>query len=100
MRRRLLLNRSEQWLEIEDVAGQLVLTKHQLWRKLKKEGTSFLDIRDQTKRDWALVLLEGPEYTVEQVSELLRYSDVSAFRKAFKKWTGLQPQQYRKELVS
>ncbi len=100
VRRRLLLNRSERWLEIEDVAGQLGLTKHQLWRKLKKEGTSFLDIRDQIKRDWALVLLEGPEYTVEQVSELLRYSDVSAFRKAFKKWTGLQPQQYRMELVS
>lgn len=100
VRRRLLLNRSERWLGIEEVAGQLGVTKHQLWRKLKREGTSFLDIRDQIKRDWALMLLEDPEYTVEQVADLLRYSDVSAFRKAFRKWTGLQSNQYRLELNS
>ncbi len=71
-----------------------------LWRKLKKEDTSFLDIRDQIKRDWALLLLEEPTYTVEQVADTLRYSDVSAFRKAFKKWTGLQPARYRAELTN
>ncbi len=100
VRRRLLLNKSDKWLGVEEVAGQLGLTKHQLWRKLTKEGTSFLDIRDQIKRDWALVLLEDPANTVERVAELLRYSDVSAFRKAFRKWTGLQPVQYRDELNS
>lgn len=100
VRRRLLLNKSQKWLDIDDVAGQLSLNKHQLWRKLKKEGTSFLDIRDHVKRDWALVLLEEPNNTVEQVAELLRYSDVSAFRKAFRKWTGLQPMQYRTEMNS
>ncbi len=95
VRRKLLLEKSRDWLEIEDVAGQLGLNKHQLWRKLKKEGTSFLDIRVQVKRDWALTLLEDPAYTIEQVADLLRYSDVSAFRKAFKKWTGVQPNRYR-----
>lgn len=100
VRRRLLLKKSEQWLEIEEVARQLGVNKHQLWRKLKKEGTSFLDIRDQIKRDWALALLEDPAITVEQVANNLRYSDVSAFRKAFKNWTGLQPTQYRVELNS
>lgn len=98
VRRRLLLSKSDRWLEVEEVARQLGLTKHQLWRKLNTEGTSFLDIRDQIKRDWALVLLEDPASTVEQVADLLRYSDVSAFRKAFRKWTGLQPKQYRAEM--
>ncbi len=98
VRRRLLLSKSEAWLEVDEVAGQLGLDKHQLWRKLKKEGTSFLDIRDQIKRDWALLLLEDSANTVEQVADTLRYGDVSAFRKAFKKWTGLQPVQYRAEL--
>ncbi len=98
VRRRLLLNRTESWLEIDELAEQLKLNQHQLWRRLKKEGTSFLDIRDQIKRDWALLLLEDPSFTVEQVAETLHYSDVSAFRKAFRKWMGLQPAQYRREL--
>ncbi len=100
IRRRLLLTKSEAWLEVGQVAAQLGIDKHQLWRKLKKEGTNFLDIRNQVKRDWALQLLEEPANTVEQVADILRYGDVSAFRKAFKKWTGVQPMQYREKLFS
>ena len=43
-----------------------------LWRKFKKEGTGFLDIRDPIKRDWALLLLEEPRYTVEQAQFAVR----------------------------
>ncbi len=98
VRRRLLFNKAERWLEVEELARELRLTPHQLWRQLAREGTSFLDIRDEVKRDWALELIEDPAHTVEQVAGQLRYGDVSAFRKAFKKWTGLQPGRYRKVL--
>lgn len=98
--RRLLLNsKNEQWLEVDEVASLLNSNPNQMWRRLKKEGSSFIEIRDQIKRDWALVLLEDPANTVETVADQLRYSDVSAFRKAFKKWTGMQPVQYRESLV-
>ncbi|MEM1111028.1 MAG: AraC family transcriptional regulator ligand-binding domain-containing protein [Pseudomonadota bacterium] len=99
IRRRLLLSRDVRWLEIGEVAQQLQLDKHQLWRKLGKEGTSFLSIRDQLKRDWALALLEDADLTVEAVAETLHYADVSAFRKAFRKWTGEQPGRYREALA-
>lgn len=98
VRRMLLTRKQEVWLEAEEVAAKMNMSANQLWRRLKKEGNSFLDIRDQIKRDWALILLEDPANTVELVAEQLRYSDVSAFRKAFKKWTGLQPAQYRRVL--
>lgn len=98
VRRLLLVNKYDQWLEVDEVAEILNINPNQLWRKLKKEETNFLDIRDQIKRDWALVLIENSGHTVEDVANLLRYSDVRAFRKAFKKWTGLQAAQYRSML--
>lgn len=98
VRRLLLSNKYQQWLEVEAVAEKLNISPNQLWRKLKKENTSFLELRDQIKHDWALVLLEDPAFTVEGVADSLHYSDTSAFRKAFKKWTGLQPAQYRSML--
>ncbi|MEM9305525.1 MAG: AraC family transcriptional regulator ligand-binding domain-containing protein [Pseudomonadota bacterium] len=94
----LLLGKNQTWLDAVAVSKQLKLTPNQLWRKLKREGTSFLEIRDAVKRDWALALLEDPANTVEMVSDRLRYCDVSAFRKAFRKWTGMQPVRYRRTL--
>lgn len=99
VRRLLLGSKGDHWLEVEAVAGLLNMNPNQLWRRLKKEGSSFLEIRDQIKRDWAVVLLEDPANTVERVADQLRYSDVSAFRKAFRKWTGMQPVEYRDSLA-
>lgn len=42
-----------------------------------------------------LLLLDDPEMTVERIAEQLRYTDASAFRRAFRDWTGLQPSRYR-----
>ena len=94
----LLIKKDETWLEAEAVASQLNMSPNLMWRRLKKEGSSFLDIRDQVKRDWALSLLGDRSNTVEKVASQLRFSDTSAFRKAFKKWTGMQPVQYRRTL--
>lgn len=97
-RRLLLLHKLETWLNVDQVAAHFGYDKHQLWRKLEREGRSFLEIRDGVKRDWALALLENPELTIDAVAETLRYAEVSAFRKAFRKWTGVAPGQYRKQL--
>lgn len=98
VRRLLLTKKHEEWLDVDAVASMLTMNPNQLWRKLKTEDTSFLEIRDQIKRDWSILLLEEPNYTIEVVANYLHYTDVSAFRKAFKKWTGLQPLQYREKL--
>ncbi len=98
VRRILLADKDARWLDVEEVAQTLNMNPNQLWRRLQREGNSFLGIREQIKRDWALVLLDDPAHTVEGVADQLHYSDVSAFRKAFRKWTGVSPGRYRGQI--
>ena len=100
IRKLLLSHRDSGWLSVEHVAEELSLTPNKLWRRLKEEGTSFLEIRDSLKRDWALTLVENSDRSIESIAEQLGYGDVSAFRKAFKKWAGVQPSVARKRAVA
>lgn len=98
VRRALILNREQGWLSVEEIAQGMHLSTNQLWRKLKKEQTSFLEIRDDLKRDYALSLLRDRDLRVGEVAERLGFSEVSSFNKAFLKWVGIPPSQYRAQL--
>lgn len=97
IRRLLLIHKDQEILSVETTAELLNSTPNRLWRQLQREGTSFLAIRDQVKRDWATALLTHPDATVEAVAEQLGYADSSAFRKAFRKWTGYSPTEHRQQ---
>ncbi|MDC0663686.1 AraC family transcriptional regulator ligand-binding domain-containing protein [Marinobacter sp. SS21] len=97
-RRLLVLNREEGWLAQSAIAGRLGLSENLYWRKLKKEGTTYSDILNSLKRDFALRLLADPALGIEQVAYRLHFAELSAFDKAFRKWTGLTPSDYRQQL--
>lgn len=80
---------------LDDVAVRLLTTSTTLHRRLRDEGTSFQKLKDQCRRDAAIQLLRDPINSGTAVSEYLGFSDPSAFFRAFKKWTGLTPQQFR-----
>lgn len=98
VRRSILLCKEQRWPEITEVAGSMKLSPHLLWRKLKKEGTTYSHIISAVKRDWALALLQDRSQTIDQISERLHFADVSAFHKAFKNWTGMKSTEYRHRL--
>lgn len=52
-------------------------------------------MRDQTRYARALDLLSNSDMTVAQVAELVGYSDARAFRRAFKRWAGVLPNEFR-----
>jgi|SaaInlV_125m_DNA_1040241.scaffolds.fasta_scaffold46285_1 AraC-like DNA-binding protein len=78
------------------IAESLGIPGHTLRRRLVKEGTSYRDIKNQTRLDAALYYLGMYKLSIEQVSERAGFSEASAFVRAFKNWTGVPPDQYRK----
>ncbi len=98
--RRLLLHRNGMQTEIENmsfesVSSELNMTTHTLRRRLKDEGNSFQEIKDSIRRDRAMELLDKPTLMLHDIAVQLGFSEPAAFNRAFKKWTGLTPGQYR-----
>ncbi|MFK7730116.1 MAG: AraC family transcriptional regulator ligand-binding domain-containing protein [Pseudomonadales bacterium] len=80
---------------LEEVAERLFTTPPTLHRRLRDEGTSFQKLKDHCRRDAAIELLRDDSHTGTSVAEILGFSDPSTFYRAFKKWTGLTPQQFK-----
>lgn len=81
---------------VEAVASELCMSERTLKRQLAQEGTTFSDILEDIRRQKAIELLEDGQLNIERIAEQLGYSDVANFNRAFKRWTGTTPAQYRK----
>src|SRR5262245_36929428 len=78
------------------VAARLALTVRTMHRHLVEAGTSFRGIRDELLRQRAKELLSERRVPIAEVSFLLGYSDPSSFHRAFRRWTGFTPAEWRK----
>ncbi len=84
---------------LEDVAPGLGMTPRELRGRLAALDTSFKALLDETRRTLALSLMQDASMSLVDVSFLLGFSEQSAFQRAFKRWTGRSPGQYRQELI-
>ncbi|MEL7346201.1 MAG: AraC family transcriptional regulator ligand-binding domain-containing protein [Pseudomonadota bacterium] len=64
-------------------------------RVAARAGTSLQDMIEEARRANAEAFLSDPTITIETVATMLGYSDDRAFRRAFKRWTGTSPSDYR-----
>jgi AraC-like DNA-binding protein len=80
----------------EDAAASLFISKRTLARRLKGEGTGFRQIRDELLARQARNYLKDGRLSVEAIATLLNYHDSASFRRAFKRWYGTTPDQYRR----
>jgi len=76
-------------------ARRLALGGRTLQRRLGGYGVDFKGLVDDTRRRFALRHLADPTITLTEVAYLLGYSEVSAFNRAFKRWTGSTPSDHR-----
>jgi len=84
---------------IEEAASALNMAPRNLQRKLLQEQTTFRDIAGEIRKEIAFQLMQNPAIKISEVSGILGYSDLTAFRKAFKSWTNSTPRAIRKRQV-
>lgn len=77
------------------VADALAMSGRTLRRQLSALGTSYRKLLDQVRSDLARQYLENSNLSVEQVAQLLGYTETTNFRRAFKRWLGVSPRDYR-----
>lgn len=82
---------------LERVASQMGLSARTLQRKLHEVGTSHNDLVDQIRRELATRYLREREMAICEVAYLLGFSEPSSFHRAFKRWTGVTPKEFRAE---
>ena len=82
---------------IEELSKFLGMSPRTLQRKLSDLGVSFSDILQETRFQVSQNLLTDDSLSLAEVSFLTGFSESSAFHRAFKKWTGVTPLQWRKD---
>jgi AraC-like DNA-binding protein len=80
---------------MDGVAKEICTTVRTLNRKLSAEGTSFTQILDDVRCNLASEYLRTTKLSIDDISELVGFSDAANFRHAFRRWTGSTPARHR-----
>lgn len=82
--------------DLEEVAARLKLPTWTLRRKLAEEGTQFRAILNDTRRDLAMIYIRDTDLAFGEIAYLLGFASAEAFQRAFKRWSGQPPGEYRR----
>ncbi|MEU8899270.1 AraC family transcriptional regulator [Nocardia sp. NPDC048505] len=77
------------------VAAGLFMSARTLSRRLSEEGTSFRALLDEVRQMLSEELLTHTDMTTEQVAARLGYAEAASFIRAFRRWKGCPPQEFR-----
>lgn len=82
--------------DFDTLAAELNMTPPTLRRRLHEEGATYQRIKDQLRRDLAISYLSDSDRSVVDIALELGFSERSAFHRAFQKWTGASPGEFRR----
>ena len=95
----ILSHMDDEKLSINSIAKEMSLSIRTLQSHLEEEGRVFSALLQEIREGLAKKYLRE-NYSVEEITYLLGFSEPSVFRKAFKKWSGLTPREYRERSFS
>jgi AraC-like DNA-binding protein len=79
----------------ERVSKRLNMSARTLQRRLSDWGVTFEELVDDYRRERALVLLKRADHSILEIAYALGYSDPAHFTRAFRRWTGASPKNWR-----
>jgi AraC-like DNA-binding protein len=83
------------WPGLDDMAAVLGMAASTCRRRLDAEGTTFQAIKNALRRDMAINVLREDAMSIAELAHELGFTEASAFHRAFVKWTGMRPTDYR-----
>lgn len=81
--------------QIDDVAGELAVSRRSLQRRLSEEGTTWLDVLNAARMRLAQHYLTNTNLGAAEISFLLGFEDPNSFFRAFRRWTNATPEAWR-----
>ena len=81
--------------ELNAIAEALGMSPSSLRKRLADHSTSFRQLVDEIRHELAVAYLRKPSLSLVDIAYLLGFSEQSAFQRAFKRWTGTTPGEYR-----
>lgn len=82
------------------LAANLGMSQRALQRQVKTHGFELRDLLDKAREANARRLLDQPGLSLSQIAYALGYTDDRAFRRAFKRWSGKTPAEYRRRFAT
>jgi AraC-like DNA-binding protein len=95
VRHKIVEHLGETTLTAATVARSLAVSQRTLSRRLADEGTSFRNILDDVRREFACALLQDRSLSIGDIAFFLQYSEPAAFNRSFRRWTGRTPRAFR-----
>jgi AraC-like DNA-binding protein len=83
---------------MEAIATKLGVSRQTLYRNLKEEGVTFEQVLDELRHRLAVEYMRGQKTSVNETGYLVGFSDPAGFSRAFKRWTGKSPRDFRHAL--
>lgn len=81
---------------ITEMAEHLGMSNRTLTRRLSETGVTFRDLIKKTQEEVAKNLLKNTNRSIAEIAFVTGFSEQSAFNRAFKRWSGLSPLEFRK----
>ncbi|HQT39590.1 MAG TPA: AraC family transcriptional regulator [Acidocella sp.] len=82
------------------IAARLGLSQAKLYRQLAALNVDFSNLTQIIRQELAITYAAQPHIPLTDIAALLGYSELSAFSRAFKRWTGMAPGSYRESRLS
>lgn len=86
--------------QVADIAREMGMSERTLYRRLAEEGRTFRDVLSEAQSSLAQELLRDSNSSIAEIAFLTGFSEQSTFSRAFKRWVGQAPAQFRQKFAA